>query len=155
MYEFIWLEHDQVSIWLKGYGFVRVDKGIEDIIQNLCHWGFRTNNSCRDNFGKVWIAFSSFEENETLHQMALTDHLKHYDEKDFDTLYDFLQNKCEVDLLFCDECVFDPNNKDTVISTGRIEHSISVRFKKELLPHFRRLLFELFPVEGLECAEMS
>lgn len=149
------VEHEQVGVWLKDYGFVEVDKGIEDIIQNLCHWGFHTNNSCRDNFGKIWIAFSSFEAIETIYQMALTDHLKNYSEKGFDTLYQFLQDKCEIDLVFDDECIFDPNNENTVISTGRIEHSISVRFDKELLPQFRRLFFELFPVEVREHAEMS
>ena len=155
MDEFRRLKHEQVGVWLKDCGYVGVDKGIEDIIQNLCHWGFYTDNSCKDNFGKIWISFSSFEAIETIHQMALTDHLKNYDEKDFDTLYEFLQRKCEINLLFDGEDIFDPNNEDTVMYTGRIEHSISVRFDKELLPHFRRLFFELFPAEVRECAKIK
>jgi hypothetical protein len=141
-------DHEQVLIKPDGWFVFEVDKGIEDIILNLFHWNFYTNNSCIDNFGKIWIDFDEFRSVETIYQMALTDHLKYYEEKNFDTLYTFLEDNCETNLLFIDEIIKDPNQENTVTSTGRIDHSVSIRFNKELLPKFRQLFFEVFPAES-------
>ena len=143
-------QHEQVGIFVKNYGFMEVDKGIENIIQTLWHYGFSTANSCIDNFGKIWINFFYFEEVKELYQVALTDHLKlkvypKYGEgKDFDTLYEFFINACKLELLFEMEWDFDSNYEDTN-PTGETEHSISMRFDKKLLPQFRDLFFKLFP----------
>ena len=140
-------QHKQVPILLDDRT-IYVDEGLERIIEALNHWGFSTNNSCRDNFGRVWISFNDFYEVEQFYQYALkrdTEEFKFIE--GVNTLFEYLMEIVITEIVFNQECVFDPNEEDTVIGTGRLEHSVSLRFPKEDLEVFEAWILDLLPVE--------
>ncbi len=63
------------------------------------------------------------------------------------TLWDFLQEKAEVKLVFDEELREDPNQE--VIGTGVLLICVGLFFPREDLEEFKELFFEVFPpVQG-------
>ncbi len=64
-----------------------------------------------------------------------------------ETLWDFLQEKSKVNLVFDEELMEDPNNEENTIGTGILIILVGLKFPKELLAEFTELFFEVFPPE--------
>ena len=129
------VEHNQVEIIVFDGGEeykIEVDKGIEDVIKNCFHWDFPTNNSCIDNNGFIWIAFDYFQDVRRMMQFLLANntHINGGGWKR-ETLFEYLSEKGEFNLCFNENCVFDPNEQDTVIGNGTLDCSVSLRFPKQ------------------------
>jgi hypothetical protein len=141
-------EHEQVEVKIEDDFIILVDKGMEDIVKNFFHWEIETCNSCIDYKGSVWIEFCDFEEWKKFLQLALrnnieingTDHIK-------DTLWDFLQEKVNVKLVYDEELMEDPNNEDEVLGTGVLVICVGLTFPLELLDEFKKLFFEVLKPE--------
>ena len=136
--------HKQVEILIDDYPML-VDEGLEDIILNFFHWDIETCNSCIDMHGSVWIEFCDYEDWRVFLQLALRDKITHKD--DVDTLWDFLQNKSTVSLVFDEEVIDDPNSRDEVMGTGALIICIGLKFPKTSLEEFKKLFFKVLTPE--------
>ncbi|MCK9150702.1 hypothetical protein [Methanobacterium alcaliphilum] len=138
--------HKQVDLKINDDFFISVDQGMEDIIRNFFRWEIETCNSCIDYKGSVWIEFCEYADWEKFLQLTLRNNIavKGYDSKK-ETLWDFLQEKSKVNLVFDEELMIDPNQEDNYIGTGVLIICVGLKFPKELLNEFSELLFEVMP----------
>ncbi len=89
-----------------------VDKGMEDIVKNFFHWEIETCNSCIDYKGSVWIEFCDFKEWKKFLLLALRNIIDiNGTEHENDTLWNFLQKKVNVKLVYDEELIEDPTMK--------------------------------------------
>jgi hypothetical protein len=138
-------EHKQVEVKIDDDFIISVDEGLEDIIKNFFHWEIDTCNCCIDYKGSVWIEFCDFEDWKQFLQLALRGHIAASGSKE--TLWDFLQEKGDVKLVFDEELRDDPNTKGEVIGTGVLVICVGLTFPREELEMFKELFMELFPPE--------
>ena len=139
-------EHKQIEIILTDDNIISVDEGLEEIIANFFHWNIPTCNSCIDDNGNTMISFYEFNDWKTFLQLALTNNYANLDNQDkHHNLLSFLQNKCDINLSFQEDFVYDPNNENTVVGLGIMGFDINLRFPNELLNEFKELFFETLP----------
>lgn len=141
-------EHEQVEVKIDDDFIIMVDSGMEDVVKNFFHWEIETCNSCIDYRGSVWIEFCDFEEWKKFLQLALRNNIEingaghtQY------TLWEFLQEKVKVKLVFDEELMEDPNNEDEVLGTGALVICVGLTFPRELLEEFKKLFFEVLKPE--------
>ncbi|MDO5835785.1 MAG: hypothetical protein Q4P17_04690 [Methanobacterium sp.] len=138
--------HKQVELEVDDDFYILVDEGMEDIIKNFFHWEIETCNSCVDYKGSVWIEFCDYGDWEQFLQLTLRNNImtkgKHPEKE---TLWDFLQEKSRVNLVFDEELIDNPNNKEGTVGTGVLIICVGLKFPKELMDEFRELFFEVFP----------
>jgi hypothetical protein len=139
-------EHKQIEVKITDDFYICVDEGLEDIIKNFFHWEIETCNCCIDYNGSTWIEFCDFHDWKQFLQLALRNNIavKGGDNKR-ETLWDFLQEKAKVKLVFDEELIEDPNKEDGVIGTGILVICVGLTFPKELLDDFKELFFEVLP----------
>jgi hypothetical protein len=138
-------EHKQVEVKIDDDFIISVDEGLEDIIKNFFHWEIDTCNCCIDYKGSVWIEFCDFEDWKQFLQLALRDNIAVDGSKE--TLWDFIQEKSDVKLVFDEELMDDPNHEDEVMGTGVLVICVGLTFPKEELDQFKELFLEVFPPE--------
>ncbi len=141
-------EHKQIEIEIDDDFHILVDEGLEDVIKNFFHWEIDTCNSCIDYKGSVWIEFCDFNDWKQFLQLALRNNIavKGNDEEK-ETLWDFLQEKVQVKLVYDEELMEDPNNEEEVVGTGVLVICVGLMFPKELLDEFKELFFEVLQPE--------
>ncbi len=140
-------EHEQVEVKIDDDFVIMVDKGLEDVVKNFFHWEIETCNSCIDYKGSVWIEFCDFEEWQKFLQLALRNNIETNPENKTETLWNFLQEKVNVKLVYDEELMEDPNNEDVVLGTGVLIICVGLTFPKELLEEFKKLFFQVFKPE--------
>jgi hypothetical protein len=136
-------EHKQTEIIVDGYP-MQVDEGLEEVIVNFFHWEIETCNSCIDMNGSIWIEFCNYDDWKRFLQLALRNHILINGESE--TLWDFLQKKVEVTLVFDEEVIENPNS-DNFMGTGVLVICVGLHFPQELLKEFKELFFEVLPPE--------
>lgn len=140
--------HKQIDIKIDDDFYISVDEGLEDIIKNFFHWEFETCNSCIDYKGSVWIEFCEYGDWEKFLQLVLRNKIAEKGkDPEKETLWDFLQEKSNVNLVFDEELIEDPNNEEGTVRTGVLIICVGLKFPKELMDEFRELFFEVFPPE--------
>ena len=141
-------EHKQIEVKIDEDFQILVDEGLEDLIKNFFRWEIETCNSCIDYKGSVWIEFCNFDDYKQFLQLALRNNIviNGTDQKR-ETLWNFLQEKSKVKLVFDEELMEDPNNEDTFMRTGVLIICVGLTFPKELLDDFKKLFFEVLPPE--------
>ncbi|MBI5680653.1 MAG: hypothetical protein HZC47_07170 [Methanobacterium sp.] len=138
--------HKQIDIKIDDDFYISVDEGLEDIIKNFFHWEFETCNSCIDYKGSVWIEFCEYGDWEKFLQLVLRNKIAEKGkDPEKETLWDFLQEKSNVNLVFDEELIEDPNNEEGTVRTGVLIICVGLKFPKELMDKFRELFFEVFP----------
>jgi hypothetical protein len=135
-------EHKQTEILVDGYPLL-VDEGLEDVVANFFHWDIETCNSCIDMEGSIWIEFCDYDDFKLLLQLALRNHILTDGEQE--TLWDFLQQKAKITLVFDEEVIEDPNSEDDVTGTGALIICVGLKFPKELLIEFKELFYAVLP----------
>jgi len=141
-------EHEQVELKIEDDFIIMVDKGMEDVIKNFFHWEIETCNCCIDYNGSVWIEFCDYEDWKKFLQLALRKNIEvNGTEHKKDTLWDFLQEKVNVKLVYDEELIEDPNDEDGVLGTGELVICVGLTFPKELLDEFKKLFFEVLKPE--------
>lgn len=139
-------EHEQVEVKIDDDFYISVDEGLEDIIKNFFHWEIETCNSCIDMNGSIWIEFCDFNDWKQFLQLALRNNIViNGANHERETLWDFLQKKAKVSLVFDEEVIETPNIQDAVIGTGVLIICVGLNFPKELLNNFKKLFFEVLP----------
>jgi hypothetical protein len=141
--------HKQVEVDIDENFQILVDEGLEDIIRNFFHWEIETCNCCVDYKGSVWIEFCDYDDWKQFLQLSLRNNLEingtnHVRE----TLWEFLQEKAKVNLVFDEQVIEDPNNKDNLLGTGVLVICVGLTFPKEMLEDFKDLFFDVFPMGG-------
>ncbi len=140
--------HKQVEIKVDDDFYILVDEGMEDIIKNFFHWELETCNSCIDYKGSAWIEFCEYGEWERFLQLALRNNiLEKGKSPEKETLWDFLQEKSQVNLVFDEELMEDPNDENGTVRTGVLIICVGLKFPKEFIGEFKELFFEVFPPE--------
>ncbi len=140
--------HKQVEVKLDEDFFILVDEGMEAIIKNFFHWEIETCNSCIDYKGMVWIEFCEYSDWEQFLQLTLRHKIESKAvNPEKQTLWDFLQEKSKVNLVFDEELMDDPNKDDNFLGTGVLIICVGLKFSKELFKEFEDLFFEVFPSE--------
>lgn len=140
--------HKQVELKLDDDFYILVDEGMEDIIKNFFHWELETCNSCIDYKGSVWIEFCEYGEWERFLQLTLRNNIVEKGKSpEKETLWDFLQEKSRVNLVFDEELMEDPNEEEGTLRTGVLIICVGLKFPKEFIGEFRELFFEVFPPE--------
>lgn len=140
-------EHKQVGVKIDEDFVISVDEGLEDIIKNFFHWEIDTCNCCIDYKGSVWIEFCDFDDWKQFLQLALRNNIVVKGSSNRETLWDFLQEKADVKLVYDEELIEDPNNEDAVIGTGVLVICVGLMFPKESLDEFKELFFEVLKPE--------
>ncbi len=141
-------EHKQIEVKIDEDFQILVDEGLEDIIKNFFRWEIETCNSCIDYKGSVWIEFCNFDDYKQFLQLALRNNIViNGTSQKRETLWNFLQEKSKVKLVFDEELMEDPNNEDNFMRTGVLIICVGLTFPKELLDDFKKLLFEVLPPE--------
>jgi len=140
-------DHEQVEVKIDDDFIIMVDEGLEDVVKNFFHWDIETCNSCIDYKGSVWIEFCDYEEWKKFLQLALRNNIETNADNKTDTLWNFLQEKVKVKLVYDEELMEDPNNEDVVIGTGVLIICVGLTFPKELLDEFKKLFFQVFKPE--------
>lgn len=129
------VQHRQAPITDDGEVIFSVDKKLQTLIQFYWDHGIETFNSCQDNVGnKCWI------------QYELTDWMFISEisfKSESQELYRFIEEQCEVLLLSRDDGHLDEND-EYWIEGDELIWSASVRFSKELLPDFEKLVRAAF-----------
>ena len=138
--------HKQIEVKIDNDFYFPVDEGLEDIIKNFFHWDIETCNCCIDYKGSIWIEFCGYEDWEQFLQLVLRNNLEingtvHKRE----TLWDFLQEKANVNLVFDEQVIDDPNNEKNYIGTGVLVICVGLTFPKEMLKDFEKLFYEVLP----------
>lgn len=140
-------EHKQTEIIVDGYPML-VDEGLEDVIGNFFHWDIETCNSCIDMNGSIWIEFCNYDDWERFLQLALRNNIIINGEgHKRETLWDFLQEKAKVSLVFGEEVIENPNSEEDVLGTGVLVICVGLKFPKNLLKNFKELVFEVLQPE--------
>ena len=138
--------HKQVELKVDDDFYILVDEGIEDIVKNFFHWEIETCNSCIDYKGSVWIEFCDYEDWEQFLQLTLRNKIMSTGKNpEKETLWDFLQEKSRVNLVFDEELIEDPNDEKGTVGTGVLIICVGLKFPKEFIGEFKELFFEVFP----------
>jgi hypothetical protein len=138
--------HKQIEVEIEDDFHIFVDKGLEDIIKNFFHWEIETCNCCVDYKGSIWIEFCDYTDWEKFLQLALRNNLEiNGTNHERETLWEFLQERSKVNLVFDEQVIEDPNNEEDVIGTGVLVICVGLTFPKENLKEFKELFFEVFP----------
>lgn len=125
------VEHKQTPILDNGEIVFTVDEKIQSLIQFLWDNDIETFNSCQDNVkGTVWIQYY-------LDDWMLISECAFRTERQ--ELYWFIQEECNVELLFTDDGEPDENDEDWIEGENLL-WSASVRFDKAYLPKFEQLI---------------
>ena len=141
-------EHEQVEVKIDDDFVIMVDNGMEDIVKNFFHWEIETCNSCIDYRGSVWIEFCDFEDWKKFLLLALRNNIEiNGSDHKQDTLWDFLQEKVKVKLVFDEELMENPNNENEVLGNGVLVICVGLTFPKKLLNEFKKLFFEVLKPE--------
>ncbi|MEG3225541.1 MAG: hypothetical protein BME94_08575 [Methanobacteriales archaeon Met13] len=133
-------QHKQVEIAIEDDFCIEVDEGLEEVIKNFFSWEIGTCNCCIDYKGSTWIEFCDFEQWEQFLQLVLRHHIAAGSQ---DTLWDFLQEKADVKLVFDEELREDPNQE--LVGTGVLVICVGLFFPRDELEEFKKLFFEVFP----------
>ena len=138
--------HKQIEVEIDEDFHILVDEGLQDIIKNFFHWDIETCNCCIDYKGSIWIEFCDYEDWKRFLQLALRNNLEvngttHLRE----TLWEFLQEKAKVNLVYDEQVIEDPNGEENFIGTGVLVICVGLTFPKEMLKDFQDLFFEVFP----------
>jgi hypothetical protein len=140
--------HKQIEVEINDDFHIFVDEGLENIIKNFFHWEIETCNCCIDYKGMIWIEFCDYKDWEQFLQLALRNNLEvNGSVHKRETLWEFLQEKSTVKLVFDEQVIQDPNNEDSVVGTGVLVICVGLNFPKEDLKEFEELFFEVFPLE--------
>ncbi|MCE5213306.1 MAG: hypothetical protein LLF83_01115 [Methanobacterium sp.] len=140
-------EHKQTEITVDGYPML-VDEGLEDVISNFFRWKIDTCNSCIDMEGYIWIEFCDYEDFRQLLQLSLNNNIKiNGEEYKRETLWQFLDKKAQVTLVYGEEVIENPNSPEDIIGTGALVICVGLKFRKTLLEEFKELFFEVLPPE--------
>ena len=124
--------HVQTEIYNPFYDeIIEVDSGMTRILSKLWELGLQTHNSCQDNNGSVWIEFD-LECGKKFFEI-LTKHYLTFD-CDFNHKHDLYIDDITL-RINTDDCVQDPNEEDSVISTGDVRWTLSVRFPQHHFPY--------------------
>lgn len=124
-------EHKQVPIIVDGEVAFSVDEKIQSLIQLLSDNEILTFNSCEDNVrGTCWIEYDLGDWIE-MSEISFR--------SESQSLHQFIEEKCEVLLLSCDDGCPDENDEDWIPGEHLI-WSASVRFPKELIQVFEDLI---------------
>lgn len=138
--------HKQIEVEIEDDFHIFVDKGLEDIIKNFFHWEIETCNCCVDYKGSIWIEFCEYTDWEKFLQLALRNNMEiNGTNHERETLWEFLQERSKVNLVFDEQVIEDPNNEEDVIGTGVLVICVGLTFPKENLKEFKELFFEVFP----------
>lgn len=138
--------HKQIEVEIEDDFHIFVDKGLDDIIKNFFHWEIETCNCCVDYKGSIWIEFCDYTDWEKFLQLALRNNLEiNGTNHERETLWEFLQERSKVNLVFDEQVIEDPNNEEDVIGTGVLVICVGLTFPKENLKEFKKLFFEVFP----------
>lgn len=124
-------EHKQAPILENGEEIFTVDERLQSLIQFLWDQGFTTYNSCQDNVrNTAWIQYdlSSW--------MVIVETAFQGGAKE---LVQFIEEECQVDLLFFDDGEPDEND-EFWIEGENLVWSASVRFPKKKINQFEALL---------------
>lgn len=125
-------EHEQAPIIIEDEVIFSVDAKLQSLIQFLCDNGILTFNSCEDNVGGTcWVEYE------------LSDWLKISEiafRSESQDLYRFIEEECDVGLLSWDDGCPDENDEEYWIEGENLIWSASVRFPKERLPIFEKLM---------------
>ncbi len=141
-------EHEQIEVKIDDEFYIYVDEGLDDVIKNFFHWEIETCNSCIDMNGSIWIEFCDFNHWKKFLELTLRNNIAINDTNHKrETLWDFLQNKSKVKLVFDEEVIENPNIEDAIIGTGVLIICVGLTFPKELLNDFKKLVFEVLPPE--------
>jgi hypothetical protein len=140
------MAHKQIEVKIEEDFNIFVDEGLEDVIENFFHWDIETCNCCIDYKGSIWIEFCDYEDWKKFLQLTLRNNL-HVNGKSqiHETLWDFLQEKAKVNLVFDEEVMEDPNDEENLMGTGVLVICVGMTFPKEYLKDFKVLFFEAFP----------
>ncbi len=138
--------HKQIEVEIDDNFHIYVDEGMEDIIKNFFHWDIETCNCCIDYKGSIWIEFCNYNDWKQFLQLTLRNNLQvnglnHVRE----TLWEFLQEKAKVNLVFDEEVIEDPNNEEKFLGTGVLVICVGLTFPKKYLKDFEGLFYEVFP----------
>ncbi len=129
------VQHRQAPITEDGKVIFTVDKKLQSLIQFYWDHGIDTFNSCQDNVGKTcWIEYE-------LSDWIFMSEMSFRSESQ--ALYGFIQEHCKVILLSSDNGQPDEND-EYWIDGDELIWSASVRFPKELIPEFEKLVRETF-----------
>ena len=140
--------HKQIEVKVDDDFHIYVDEGMEDIIKNFFHWKIETCNCCIDYKGSIWVEFCDYNDWKQFLQLALRNNLEiNGTTHKRETLWEFLQEKAKVNLVFDEQVIEDPNNEDRVVGTGALVICVGLTFPKESLKKFEELFFEVFPQE--------
>jgi hypothetical protein len=140
--------HKQIEVKIDDDFHIFVDEGLEDIIKNFFHWEIETCNCCIDYKGSIWIEFCGYKDWEQFLKLALRNNLEfNGTSHKRETLWEFLQERAKVNLVFDEQVIEDPNNEDNAIGTGVLVICVGLTFPKENLKEFKELFFEVFPPE--------
>lgn len=124
-------EHKQAPIIVDGEVAFSVDEKLQSLIQFLWDKGIFTFNSCQDNVRDTcWIEYD------------LADWLEMSEisfRSESQSLYQFIEDECEVLLLSTDDGDMDENDEYWLPGENLI-WSASVRFHKKLIPVFEEII---------------
>lgn len=140
------MAHKQIEVKIEEDFNILVDEGLEDVIENFFHWDIETCNCCIDYKGSIWIEFCDYNDWKQFLQLTLRNNLEinglnHVRE----TLWEFLQEKAKVNLVFDEQVVEDPNNEENFLGTGVLVICVGLTFPKEYLKDFEGLFYDVFP----------
>jgi hypothetical protein len=140
------MAHKQIEVKIEEDFNIFVDEGLEDVIENFFHWDIETCNCCIDYKGSIWIEFCDYEDWKKFLQLTLRNNLQVNGKNQIhETLWDFLQEKAKVNLVFDEEVMEDPNDEENLMGTGVLVICVGMTFPKEYLKDFKVLFFEAFP----------
>jgi hypothetical protein len=142
------MAHKQIEVKIEEDFNIFVDEGLEDVIENFFHWDIETCNCCIDYKGSIWIEFCDYEDWKKFLQLTLRNNLEVNGKSQIhETLWDFIQQKAKVNLVFDEEVMEDPNDEENMLGTGVLVICVGMTFPKEYLKDFKSLFFEAFPQE--------
>lgn len=144
------IKHPQVIADLgPGHRQTYVDEKLKPILEKLNKNGFKTQNSCQDNHGKIWIQFNPISSWTKLMEKALFDHLDqnefqriHGQEDNYETLWGFISDWVKYTVNYDEPDLSDED--EFYERTGGfsrnyiLNESISIRFPKEMLSKFEQ-----------------
>jgi hypothetical protein len=142
------MSHKQVEVKVDDDFCILVDEGLEDVIKNFFHWEIETCNCCIDYNGDIWIEFCDYEDFKKFLQLSLRNNVEINGEgHKRETLWEFLQEKSKVKLVFDEQVIEDPNNEDKFLGSGVLVICVGLTFPREMFKVFKELFFEVFPFE--------
>lgn len=143
------MEHPQIQVILNNGKKITVDKHLADLVKDLNDRGFTTCNSCQNNYGNIWIQFSSLEKYRKFREFALFDAINRSfvdrqkgEYGDTNNLSGFLDNHVKEEMLFSEAS--SPDDDYILDSTGifpshyELDDSVSIRFDKSKLEKFKQ-----------------